>query len=51
MSEQFSTFDKLHKEVYSKLVLKHILHVNQERVIYSVKNVFFKLNVIHLVIF
>jgi len=50
VSEQLSTLDKFHDEVYSKLVLEHIVHADDERVLYCVENILFQLDVLILLI-
>jgi hypothetical protein len=49
--KQLTSFDKVHQEVNSVIVLEHILHIYQKWVVDRVKNIFFKLYIIHLLIF
>ena len=51
MSKQLAAFDKVHQEVDPKRVLKHVLHVNEERVVNSVENILLELDVVHLFVF
>ena len=51
MSEQLTSLDEVHQEVNSVVVLEHILHVDQEGMVNSVKNIFLKLDVLHLLVF
>ena len=50
MTEQFSTFDKVHKEVDSKIVLEDIVHADYEWVLDIIKNVFLKLKAVEKVL-
>ena len=50
MPKKLADFDKVHQEVDPKLVLKHVLHVYEERVVNSVENILLKLDVVHLFI-
>lgn len=50
VSKELTTLDKLHQEVNPVLVLEDVLHVDKEGVIDSVQNIFFKLDVVHLLI-
>lgn len=43
MSKQLSSFDKVHEEENSKLILEHVVHGNDEWVLNVVENFFFKL--------
>ena len=51
MSKKLAAFDKVHQKVDPKLVLKHVLHVYEERVVNSVENILFELDVVHLFVF
>lgn len=48
MTEELATFDKFHQEVDAVLVLEHVLHVNQERMVNLAEDVLLKLDVLHL---
>lgn len=50
MAEELTSFDKFHKEVDTELILEDIFHINQEWVINLPQNIFFKLNIFHLLI-
>jgi hypothetical protein len=50
VSEQLPALDKFHEEVYSKLVLEHIVHADNERVLNCIKNILFQLDVLILLI-
>ena len=50
MTEELATFDELHEEVDAELVLEHELHINQERVVDGVEDIFLKLDVLHLLV-
>lgn len=50
MSEQLSALHKVHQKVDSVVILEHVLHVDQEGVVNSVKNIFLKLDVLHLLV-
>jgi hypothetical protein len=50
VSEQFAPFDELHQEVDAVFVLEDVLHVDQEGMVNGVQYIFFKLNVIHLLV-
>ena len=34
MAEKFTSFNEFHQKVDTELILEHILHVNEERVIH-----------------
>ena len=36
MAEEFSSFDKWHEEIDTVLILEHICHINQERMVNAV---------------
>ena len=36
MAEELSSLDKWHEEIDTELVLEHIFHINQERMVYAV---------------
>lgn len=48
MTEELATFDKFHQEVDAVLVLEHVLHVNQKRMVNLAEDVLLKLDVLHL---
>lgn len=50
VSEQLTTLDKLHEEVNSELILEDELHVDQEGMLDRIQNIFFQLDVFHLLI-
>lgn len=50
VSEQLPSLDEFHQEVYSKLILEHIVHANDERVLDCIENVLFQFNVLILLI-
>lgn len=50
VSEQLATLDKLHEEVNSKLILEDVLHVHEEGVVDSIQNIFFELDIFHLLV-
>ncbi len=50
VSKKFTTLHEVHEEVNPELVLEDILHINQERVINRVEDIFFQLNIIHLLV-
>jgi hypothetical protein len=39
MSEEFTTFNEFHDKVDAEIVLEHILHVYDERMVYSVEDI------------
>lgn len=51
MSEQLSSFDEVHQEVDSEVVLENVFHVNQEGVVNCVQDIFLELDVFHLLVF
>lgn len=48
--KELTTFDEFHEEENTEFVLENILHVYKEGVINGVENIFFELNVIHLLV-
>jgi len=50
MAEELAAFDELHQEVDPVIVLEHILHINQEWVVYLAQNIFLELDVLHLLV-
>lgn len=50
VSEQFPTLDELHEEVNSELILEDVLHVYEEGVVNGIQDVFFQLDVFHLLV-
>lgn len=50
MAEKFATFDKLHEEVDTELVLEDVLHIDKEGMIYRPQDILLQLNVLHLLI-
>lgn len=46
MSVKLTTLDKVHKEVNSEIVLEDVIHTDDERMLYSIKNVLLKLKTI-----
>ena len=49
MAEKLSTLYKLHQEIDAELCLKHILHVNQERVVHLEQYVLLHFEISHVV--
>jgi len=50
VSEKLAALDELHEEVNSELILEDILHVYEEGVVNSVQDIFFKLDIFHLLV-
>lgn len=50
MTEEFTSLNEAHDKIDSKLILENEFHVHDERVIYRVKNVFFKLDILILLV-
>lgn len=50
MPEQLASLDKLHYEVYAEIILEHILHVDDKRMINRVQDILLKLDVFKLLI-
>ena len=50
MPKQLSSFYEVHQEEYSLLVLKHVVHPNNERMLDVIQNLFFELQRVHLVV-
>jgi len=51
VSKEFASLHKFHEKVYSKLILEDELHIDEERMVDCVQDVFLKLNAVHLLIF
>ena len=50
VAEELAALDELHEEVDAELVLEHILHVHEERVVNLAQNILLQLDVLHLLI-
>ena len=50
MSEKLASLEELHEEVNSELILEDILHVYEEGVVDSVQDIFFELDIFHLLV-
>jgi hypothetical protein len=50
VSEQFPALDELHEEVNSELILEDVLHVYEEGVVNGVQDIFFQLDIFHLLV-
>lgn len=50
VTEELPSFDKLHEEVDSIVILEYVVHVHNERMLDSVQNVLLKLDVLKLLI-
>ena len=50
VAEELAALDELHEEVDAELVLEHVLHVHEERVVNLAQNILLQLDVLHLLI-
>ena len=50
VSKELATLDENHQEIDSKIVLEHILHIDQEGMVDLIENIFFEIYVLHLIV-
>jgi len=50
MSEQLTTLDELHQEVDTVVVLENVVHVNDERVVDAIEDIFLQLDILELLV-
>ena len=50
VAEELTTLDEFHQEIDTELVLEDVLHVNQKWMVDGAQDIFFKLDVLHLLI-
>ena len=50
MSKQLASLNENHQEIDPEIVLEHILHVDQEGMVNLIENIFFEIDVLHLVV-
>jgi hypothetical protein len=51
MTEKLSSLDEIHQEIDSEVILKDIVHGDDERVLNVIKNFFFKLEAVKEILF
>lgn len=51
MSKQLATFDKVHQEKNSELILEYVVHAHNKRMLNMIKNLLLKLQGVHLLVF
>ena len=50
VSKELTPLDKLHQEVNAELILKHELHIDEERMLYRKEDLLFQFDIVNLIV-